>query len=220
MSNSSNSSGVSLGTVLLVVFVVLKLTGVIAWSWLWVLSPMWIPFTILLLGLAIIWSFRAATRMTLKQSTPTFIIRIMAHLPGMLSAVLRNPGTPTDLLRKHAKKGNRRLLYLIAANPNADLETLNLLAMRNEERTFQSMLENPKLPPEMLKLIPQSLKQSLLFNRHSETSAISLENLSNDEVVDIRHQVAVQSHLPKDIREKLKIDVNEKVREAAEKFSK
>lgn len=28
---------------LLVVFLILKLTGTIAWSWLWVLSPLWIP---------------------------------------------------------------------------------------------------------------------------------------------------------------------------------
>ena len=28
--------------VLLVVFIILKLIGVIAWSWLWVLSPLWI----------------------------------------------------------------------------------------------------------------------------------------------------------------------------------
>ena len=29
-----------------IVFVVLKLTGVIAWSWLWVLAPFWIPIVI------------------------------------------------------------------------------------------------------------------------------------------------------------------------------
>ena len=28
--------------VLLVLFIALKLTGMIAWSWLWVLSPLWI----------------------------------------------------------------------------------------------------------------------------------------------------------------------------------
>ncbi len=28
---------------LTIAFIVLKLTGTIAWSWLWVLSPMWIP---------------------------------------------------------------------------------------------------------------------------------------------------------------------------------
>lgn len=31
---------------LAVAFIVLKLTGYIAWSWLWVLSPLWIGFVI------------------------------------------------------------------------------------------------------------------------------------------------------------------------------
>ena len=31
---------------LLVVFIVLKLTGVITWSWWWVLSPLWIPLAV------------------------------------------------------------------------------------------------------------------------------------------------------------------------------
>ena len=35
-----------LADVLGVIFVVLKLTGVIAWSWLWVLSPWWILLAI------------------------------------------------------------------------------------------------------------------------------------------------------------------------------
>lgn len=34
--------GVSLSTVVGVVFVILKLTGVIDWSWWWVLAPFWI----------------------------------------------------------------------------------------------------------------------------------------------------------------------------------
>lgn len=40
---SSSSSGVGFCGLLTVAFVVLKLTGVIKWSWLWVLAPMWIP---------------------------------------------------------------------------------------------------------------------------------------------------------------------------------
>lgn len=32
--------------VLLIVFVILKITSVINWSWLWVLSPLWIPWLI------------------------------------------------------------------------------------------------------------------------------------------------------------------------------
>lgn len=43
MSNNNNaSSGASITTVLFVVFVVLKLTGNVDWSWLWVTSPLWI----------------------------------------------------------------------------------------------------------------------------------------------------------------------------------
>jgi hypothetical protein len=31
---------------LTILFIVLKLTNVISWSWVWVLSPLWISFTI------------------------------------------------------------------------------------------------------------------------------------------------------------------------------
>jgi hypothetical protein len=34
---------------LTVLFIGLKLTGFIAWSWLWVLSPLWIMFVIVVL---------------------------------------------------------------------------------------------------------------------------------------------------------------------------
>lgn len=37
---------------LTLVFIVLQLTGFIAWSWVWVLSPLWIPIvlTVAILG--------------------------------------------------------------------------------------------------------------------------------------------------------------------------
>lgn len=49
----SRQQGTSLGWTLLIVlltvaFVVLKLVGVIAWSWWWVLSPLWLPSAALL----------------------------------------------------------------------------------------------------------------------------------------------------------------------------
>lgn len=34
---------------LAVLFIGLKLTGYIAWSWLWVLSPLWAPFALILI---------------------------------------------------------------------------------------------------------------------------------------------------------------------------
>jgi hypothetical protein len=47
-SKSSSSSGIGLTGVLFVVFLVLKLTGNIDWSWWWVTSPIWIPILLLL----------------------------------------------------------------------------------------------------------------------------------------------------------------------------
>lgn len=51
MANNSGSpvvvnGGVGFGGLLTIVFIVLKLVGVISWSWLWVLSPIWIPIGI------------------------------------------------------------------------------------------------------------------------------------------------------------------------------
>lgn len=45
--NSSNnkttvSGGIGFSGLLTIVFIVLKLCGVINWSWIWVFSPMWI----------------------------------------------------------------------------------------------------------------------------------------------------------------------------------
>ena len=43
MSNSSrNGGGIGFTGLLTIVFIILKLTDVIDWSWWWVLSPIWI----------------------------------------------------------------------------------------------------------------------------------------------------------------------------------
>ncbi len=46
--------GGNLFTILGLIFIVLKLLDVITWSWLWVLSPFWIPFVIVSVILSII----------------------------------------------------------------------------------------------------------------------------------------------------------------------
>lgn len=55
----NNSSGASTGGVgfcgaLAIAFIVLKLLGKISWSWVWVLSPIWIMAAIVLIIFAII----------------------------------------------------------------------------------------------------------------------------------------------------------------------
>ena len=48
MNKKETSSGISFAGLLTVLFIGLKLTECIAWSWLWVLAPLWIPFVIAL----------------------------------------------------------------------------------------------------------------------------------------------------------------------------
>lgn len=40
--NAASSGGIGFTGLLQIVFIALKLCGVIKWSWLWVLSPIWI----------------------------------------------------------------------------------------------------------------------------------------------------------------------------------
>ena len=38
---------------LLLIFIVLKLTNLIDWSWVWVLAPLWIPACLVIVGIII-----------------------------------------------------------------------------------------------------------------------------------------------------------------------
>ena len=46
MNDKRASGGVSFTGLLAILFIALKLTGVIDWSWWWVLSPLWIGFLV------------------------------------------------------------------------------------------------------------------------------------------------------------------------------
>lgn len=48
MAKSSGSSGIGIGTILFIIFLVLKLTDNIDWSWWWVTSPLWIPASLII----------------------------------------------------------------------------------------------------------------------------------------------------------------------------
>jgi hypothetical protein len=42
MGKNNKSDSISIGTVLFLIFLTLKLAGVVNWSWWWVTSPLWI----------------------------------------------------------------------------------------------------------------------------------------------------------------------------------
>ena len=47
-------SGMTFGDLLLVTFIVMKLTGVIDWSWWWVLAPLWMPLALCVIMIIIV----------------------------------------------------------------------------------------------------------------------------------------------------------------------
>ena len=66
MSSKSNSNGISFSGLLTVVFITLKLTDTIDWSWVWVLSPLWISVGLGLLFIPVILYLNKKT----NSSTP------------------------------------------------------------------------------------------------------------------------------------------------------
>ena len=53
MKSNNASGGIGFFGVLAIVFIVLKLVGVISWPWFWVLSPIWIPIALMIIGFII-----------------------------------------------------------------------------------------------------------------------------------------------------------------------
>lgn len=51
--NNGAGGGIGFCGLLAIAFIVLKLTGFIDWSWLWVLAPIWIP-TVITLAIVVI----------------------------------------------------------------------------------------------------------------------------------------------------------------------
>ena len=52
--NSGTAGGIGFCGLLTIAFIILKLTGVISWSWLWVLAPIWIPAAIVIAVLLVV----------------------------------------------------------------------------------------------------------------------------------------------------------------------
>ena len=54
VSNDTAGGGIGLLTALFLIFLVLKLTGLIGWSWWWVTAPLWfVPAVVALVGILV-----------------------------------------------------------------------------------------------------------------------------------------------------------------------
>ena len=66
--NNTNTSGVDFLGLLTLLFIGLKLTGHIAWSWIWVLAPLWIPISIALVLLSAVILLVALGKMDIDKT--------------------------------------------------------------------------------------------------------------------------------------------------------
>lgn len=57
MSENNSSSPMAFTSVLALIFIALKLTGYISWSWWWVLAPMYVPILITIIAIGILFLF-------------------------------------------------------------------------------------------------------------------------------------------------------------------
>jgi len=72
MANKTNSSSSLIGGIgfvglLTILFIGLKLTGYINWSWLWVLAPIWIATILVSLAIAIVFAIVVAAASKMER---------------------------------------------------------------------------------------------------------------------------------------------------------
>lgn len=82
MENNSNVSnrGLSFSSVLFLVFLVLKLTNVIDWSWWWVTAPLWIPIIIFFVFVSGLYAFYKILGYYSKNKMKNFESKIRKYL--------------------------------------------------------------------------------------------------------------------------------------------
>jgi energy-coupling factor transporter transmembrane protein EcfT len=74
-----------LTTLLTVLFIGLKLAGVISWSWLWVLSPTWIPLALVITFFAVVLAFpggRKALREKVREDAQKRALNALVNTRG------------------------------------------------------------------------------------------------------------------------------------------
>ncbi len=112
-SNTGAAGGIGFCGLLAIAFIVLKLTGVIGWSWLWVLSPIWIPAAIvigILLGILVVVLVKEGVKQTEARHRRELHSKSIDEQAGRYG-LLRHPGE-TDLELKqriaYFKQAQRR----------------------------------------------------------------------------------------------------------------
>ena len=86
MNNKTKQGGLGIVSVLTIIFIVLKLLGVIKWSWIWVLSPLWISAVIVLAVFSVI---LIAVGLKRGNGNFQFVEQNMAYIAAWFSKEIR-----------------------------------------------------------------------------------------------------------------------------------
>ena len=65
--NSSSSSGVGLSGLLFIVFLVLKLTDIIDWSWWWITAPLWGWLAMVIAGVSVYFIYKGIKKLLRRR---------------------------------------------------------------------------------------------------------------------------------------------------------
>jgi fatty acid desaturase len=91
-SSSSSSSGIGFAGALTILFVAFKLLGIINWSWVWVLSPLWISALVTVAIIVLVFS-GVVTYYWVKEKLEIRANRAVRKL--------RNPEPKRETLRRY-----------------------------------------------------------------------------------------------------------------------
>lgn len=90
MKNYYSTGGCNFCALLTILFVACKLTGIVRWSWLWVLSPLWINWTVVI---AIVIFFRFSI---VKIHALEPFVRILSFITAALRRCFLCPPGPHE----------------------------------------------------------------------------------------------------------------------------
>lgn len=93
-SSSSSSSGIGFCGALAILFIALKLTGVITWSWWWVLAPVWIPWAFLIVGFFVYLGVKAYQERRRRLAEPE--ARLKAQREAMIKEFKQDVSARVD----------------------------------------------------------------------------------------------------------------------------
>ena len=152
----SSSKGLGLCDVLAVVFVVLKLIGVIDWSWWWVLAPIWIPVIIVVIAYIVISIIDQVPQLPKRQTRgwlycqPFLFLHTRSSQGGEIISTMQIPFWERYTLTiqeasQYFRIGENKLRKIVSENKDADFVLWNGTRPQIKRTKFERFVDQLNL---------------------------------------------------------------------------